>query len=84
MSVYQSTFKYAYLLIFFALLSGLFQPLVAGEDGDMLVAGTMILLLGLLGGVLLWKAAYDKNNRIPIMGMGFGLLGASLYMMHLV
>lgn len=79
-----SSLKYGYLVAFFLLLSGLFQPLITGNDGDMLVAGVFILFLGLLGGILLWKSAYDKNNRVPYMGMGFALVGGSLYMIMLV
>lgn len=66
------------------LLSGLFQPLVSGTDGDMLVAGVFVLLLGLLGGVLLWKSTYDKNNRVVYMGLGFSLMGGSIYLIFLI
>ena len=79
-----SSFKYAYLLVFFLLLSGLFQPLISGSDGDKLVAGVMILSLGLLGGVLLWRSAYNEDNRVVYMGLGFSLIGGSLYLIFLV
>lgn len=81
---YASTFKYVYLLVFFMLLSGLFQPFISGVGGDKLVAGVLILSLGLVGAVLLWKSAYDKNNRISYMALGFGVLGASLYLITLM
>lgn len=79
-----SSFKYAYLLVFFMLLSGLFQPLISGSDGDKLVAGVMILSLGLLGGTLLWRSAYNEDNRVVYMGLGFGLIAGSLYLIFLV
>lgn len=79
-----STFKYVYLLVFFLLLSGLFQPFVSGSGGDKLVAGVLVLSLGLTGAVLLWKSSYDQNNRIPYMALGFGVLGASLYLIFIV
>jgi uncharacterized membrane protein YjjP (DUF1212 family) len=79
-----SSFKYVYLIVFFMLLSGLFQPLVSGTDGDMLIAGVFVLLLGLLGGVLLWKSTYDKNNRVVYMGLGFSLMGGSIYLIFLI
>lgn len=66
------------------LLSGLFQPLVSGTDGDKLIAGVFVLLLGLLGGVLLWKSTYDKNNRVVYMGLGFSLMGGSIYLIFLI
>ena len=75
-----STFKYVYLLVFFMLLSGLFQPFISGVGGDKLVAGVLILSLGLVGAILLWKSAYDKDNKISYMALGFGVLGASLYL----
>lgn len=79
-----SSFKYVYLVVFFMLLSGLFQPLITGNDADMLVAGTMILFLGLVGGILLWKSTQDRENRVIYMGLGFGLIGGSLYLIFLV
>lgn len=79
-----SSFKYVYLVVFFMLLSGLFQPLVSGVDGDMLVAGTLVLLLGLLGGILLWKSANNKNNRAVLMGLGFGLAAGSIYLIFII
>ena len=79
-----SSFKYVYLIVFFMLLSGLFQPLVSGTDGDKLIAGVFVLLLGLLGGVLLWKSTYDKNNRVVYMGLGFSLMGGSIYLIFLI
>ncbi len=79
-----SSFKYVYLLVFFLLLSGLFQPLISGSDGDKLVAGVMILSLGLLGGTLLWRSAYNEDNRVVFMGLGFSLIAGSLYLIFLV
>lgn len=79
-----SSFKYVYLIVFFMLLSGMFQPLIFGTDGDMLVAGVFVLLLGLLGGVLLWKSTYDKNNRVVYMGLGFSLMGGAMYLIFLI
>lgn len=79
-----SSFKYVYVLVFFLLLSGLFQPLITGNDGDMLVGGTLTLGLGLAGGVLLWRSARDKHDRFVYMGLGFGLVAASLYLVFLI
>ncbi len=79
-----SSVRYVYLAIFFLLLSGLFQPLIFGNEGDKLVAGFFILLLGLSGGVMLWRSAHHDSNRIPAMALGFGLIGASLYLIFLM
>ena len=79
-----SSFKYGYIIVFFLLLSGLFQPLITGEDGDKLVAGVLVLLLGLLGGILLWRSSHDKNNRVIYMSLGFGLVAGALTMVFLI
>ena len=79
-----SSFTYVYIIVFFLLLSGVFQPLISGNDGDMLVAGVFVLLLGLLGGILLWKSSHDKDNRVVYMGLGFGLMAGSLAMVFLI
>ena len=79
-----SSFRYGYIVVFFLLLSGLFQPLITGEDGDKLVAGVLVLLLGLLGGILLWRSSHDKNNRVIYMGLGFGLVAGALTMVFLI
>lgn len=60
------------------LLSGFFQPFITGEDGELLVAGVFVLLLGLLGGILLWTSSHNKNNRVVYMGLGFVLVAGSL------
>ena len=72
------SFKYIYIIIFFLLLSGLFQPFITGQGGEKLVAGVFVLLLGLLGGILLWRASHDKNHRVVYMGLGFALVAGSL------
>lgn len=74
------SFRYVYIVVFFLLLSGLFQPFIAGDDGALLVAGVFVLLLGLLGGILLWRSSHDKNNRVVYMGLGFALVAGSLAM----
>ena len=79
-----SSFRYVYIVAFFLLLSGLFQPLITGEDGDKLVAGVFVLLLGLLGGILVWRSSHDRNNRVIYMGLGFALMAGSLTMIFLI
>ena len=38
-----SSFKYVYLIIFFALLSGFFHPLITGQSFDVVIYGIFIL-----------------------------------------
>ena len=71
--------KYIYLVIFFALLSGFFYPLITGAPADSLIFGTFILFVGLAGGVLLFKAATSDKKSGIYMGGGFVFIAISLY-----
>ena len=77
-SYFKTGFKYVYLVMFFALLSGFFQPLISGGSLEGVVSGVLVLFVGLFGGVLLYKSATSENRRIIYMGAGFGLIGISL------
>ena len=72
-------FKYIYLISFFALLAGFFHPLIADTGFDSVIAGVLILFLGLAGGVLLYRAATSENKREIFLGGGFALIAISLY-----
>ncbi len=71
-------FKYVYLVVFFALLSGFFQPLIAGTSFDPLISGIIVLFVGLAGGVLLYKSATSEKRRGIYLGGGVGLIAISL------
>ena len=71
--------KYAYLVVFFALLAGFFHPLITGMPLDSLVSGILILFLGLAGGILLYRAATGESRNVVLFGAGLGLIAASLY-----
>ena len=45
-----SSLKYVYLIIFFALLSGIFYPLITGLDFDFSLIGILILFCTFLSG----------------------------------
>lgn len=75
---FRSGLKYAYLVMFFALLSGFFQPLVVGGSEDKVVYGVLVLFVGLFGGILLYKSATSEKRRIIYLGAGFALIGISL------
>ncbi len=72
-------FKYIYLVAFFALLAGLFHPLITNTSFDGVIIGVMILFVGLAGGVLLYKAATSENRRGIFLVGGFILMAISLY-----
>jgi len=74
-----TSFKYVYLIAFFALLSGFFYPLITNTSFDGVVIGVLVLFVGLAGGILLYKAATSENKRIIFLGAGFTLMTISLY-----
>ncbi len=71
--------KYIYLVAFFALLSGLFYPLINNKSYDGVIIGVLVLFVGLGGGVLLYRAATSENRRGIFLGGGFALMAISLY-----
>ncbi len=72
-------FKYIYLVAFFALLAGLFHPLITNTSFDGVITGVLVLFVGLAGGVLLYRAATSENRRGIFLGGGFTLIIISLY-----
>ena len=75
--------RYAYLLAIFALLSGIFFPLITpGVPFDLVIQGIVTLSLGLVGGILLFKAATSDNRRGIFIAMGFALIAISLVLIY--
>ena len=75
--------RYAYLLAIFALLSGVFFPLVTpGIPFDYVIQGTATLFLGLAGGILLFKATTSDNRRGIFIVVGFALITISLVLIY--
>ena len=67
--------RYAYLLAIFALLAGVFFPLITpGIPYDYVIQGTATLFLGLAGGILLFKAITSDNRRGILIAIGFTLI----------
>jgi len=67
--------QYAYLLAIFALLAGVFFPLITpGIPYDYVIQGTATLFLGLVGGILLFKAATSDNRKGILISIGFALM----------
>ena len=75
--------RYAYLLAIFALLAGVFFPLITpGVPYDYVIQGTAILFLGLSGGILLFKAITSDNRRGVLIAIGFALIAISLALIY--
>jgi len=75
--------RYAYLLAIFALLAGIFFPLITpGVPYDWVVTGTATLFLGLVGGILLFKAITSDNSRGILIAIGFVLITICLVLIY--
>ena len=74
--------KYVYLIVCFALLSGIFYPLVTGEGWEESLKGIGILAVGLFGGILLYKSTTAEKRRAMLMCCGFGLIAVSLIIIY--
>ena len=74
--------KYIYLIVCFALLSGIFYPLVTGDGWELSLKGIGILAVGLFGGILLYKSITSEKRRGVLMCCGFGLIAVSLIIIY--
>jgi len=75
--------RYAYLLAIFALLAGVFFPLITpGVPFDYVIQGTTTLFLGLAGGILLFKAITSDNRRGILIAIGFALITTCLVLIY--
>ena len=75
--------RYAYLLTIFALLAGVFFPLITpGIPYDYVIQGTATLFLGLAGGILLFKAITSDNRRGILIAIGFALITICLVLIY--
>ena len=71
--------RYVYLIAIFALLAGVFFPMITpGVPFDYIIMGTLTLFLGLAGGILLFKATTSDNSRGILIIIGFALIAISL------
>lgn len=71
--------KYIYLVAFFALLAGFFHPIIVETSFDSVIIGTLVLFIGLAGGVIIYKAITSESKRGIFFGGGFALITISLY-----
>ena len=71
--------RYAYLLAFFALLAGIFVPLISHQVSfDAVIQGTATLFLGLIGAILLFKGTTSDKRRGIFIAVGFALISIAL------
>ena len=74
--------RYVYLVAFFALLSGVFFPLITSDPTEQnlnnVITGTAVLFLGLVGAILVYKGTTANKNRVAVISLGFVLIAVSL------
>ena len=71
--------RYAYILAFFALLAGIFFPLITYQTSfDVVIQGIATLFLGLAGAILLYKGVTSDKRRGIFIAIGFALTTISL------
>ena len=79
--------RYVYLVAIFALLSGVFFPLITtGADTaySFVIGGAAILFLGLAGGILIFKATTSNKRQGLLLAVGFALIAISLALIFLI
>ena len=77
--------RYAYLLAFFALLAGIFFPLITNQKSfDVVFQGIATLFLGLAGAILLFKATTSDRRRGIFITIGFALIAISLSLIFML
>ena len=77
--------RYAYLLAFFALLAGVFVPLITYQTSfDAVIQGIATLFLGLTGAILLFKGTTSDKRRGIFIAIGFALIAISLALIFML
>jgi len=77
--------RYVYLLAFFALLAGIFFPLITYQTSfDVVIQGIATLFLGLAGAILLFKGATADKRRGSFIVIGSALIAISLALIFLL
>ena len=77
--------RYTYLLAFFALLAGVFVPLITYKTSfDPVIQGIATLFLGLAGAILLFKGATSDKRRGIFIAIGFALIVISLALIFML
>ena len=63
-------------------MAGIFTPWTIGVESGLVLQGILILLLGLAGGVLIFKAIKRQNPSKIMSFVGLGLMITSLILVY--
>ena len=73
--------KYVYLIFFFALLSGMFYPIIEQNANAIeVVIGILILFVGLGGAWCLYKFSISEKRQKTYLVAGFVILTIALFL----
>ena len=76
--------KYVYLIFFFALLSGMFYPVITHTSSDNVIEGILILFVGLAGTLLLYRAGTSDKHQKAYLIAGFAIIALSLTLVYAI
>lgn len=74
--------RYIYLVAFFALLAGVFYPVITHSAWDPVIIGTLVLFLGLGGTVALYKAGTSEKRRKGYLIAGLAITAIALFLVY--
>ncbi|HJW20054.1 MAG TPA: hypothetical protein VJ571_05810 [Candidatus Nitrosotalea sp.] len=74
--------RYIYLVAFFALLSGMFYPIITHSSWDLVISGTLILFVGLAGTVSIYKATTAERHKKAYLIIGLVITSAALFLVY--
>ena len=72
------------MVFFFALLSGMFYPVITHSNGDSVIEGILILFVGLAGAVSLYKAGTSDKHQKAYLITGFAILAIALVLVFAI
>lgn len=74
--------RYVYLVAFFALLSGMFYPVITHSSWDPVISGTLILFVGLAGTVAVYKATNADRHKKMYLIIGLAITSIALLLVY--
>lgn len=74
--------RYIYLVAFFALLSGMFYPIITHSAWDPVIIGTFILFVGLTGTVSIYKATTAERHKKAYLIIGLVITSLALFLVY--
>jgi hypothetical protein len=77
-----SSVKFIYLIAFFALLSGMFYPIITHTSWDTVITGTLVLFVGLAGTVIIYKATTADKHKKEYLIIGLTITSLALFLVY--